>query len=173
VAGGGQVCCLAAAVCGPGEKQIDGPDACPIGGDCYSNTVCCSTIWCLRESAQCNAYPACDDGDEEVAVCPTNGACYERTLCGSTLLCASAPDGGATCNPSTEYNRDYVGLGDQCQLIDFMCGDNTTPFFNECGCGCEQDSSCPEWVDCMPGPTPNPQCGQDFLTTCPYTQVAY
>lgn len=121
--------------CNPGDTEISGPDACPPGASCYSNTICCSTVWCAR---------------------------------------AEAGDGGS-CDPSAEYNRSYVGSSPaECALIDFMCPPNTTYFGNACGCGCEQASTCPEWVDCMPGPgTLNPLCTTEGHAMCPYTKLAF
>ena len=39
--------------------------------------------------------------------------------------------------------------------------------YNECGCGCEQDESCPEYVDCQPGSGGDPLCTD--TETRPYT----
>ena len=179
-AAGGVACCLAAAICNPGDREIGGPDECPAGASCYQNSICCSTVWCVSEAAQCEAYPVCDPGDRELdGACPPAYSCYARSLCGTTITCldtlidggpAPLQDGGA-CTPGAEYNRNYVGSSpDQCALIDFICPANTTYFANGCGCGCEQDASCPEFVDCMPGPgTPDPLCGVEGAQRCPYT----
>jgi hypothetical protein len=180
--GGAVACCLAAALCNPGDMEIPGPDACPPDAKCYSSSICCSTVWCVPIIAQCDAYPACDWGDEELAPgngCPPGVYCYQRSMCGSTIACVSgggAADGGSavSCNPDAEPHRYYVGGSPgECAVIDFACPSSTEYFGNDCGCGCEQDSSCPEWIDCMPGPDPNPQCSQEFMDRCPYTQIAY
>lgn len=139
---------------------------CPPATSCENITLCCTTIQCSTPDAQCNAFPTCDAGDTRVDVgeCPEDVGCYTRTLCGNTILCIDD-----ACDPDTEYNRKYVGLGDKCQLIDFTCDDPTTAFFNDCGCGCEQSPDCPQYVDCAPGPQPNPNCSEELLAKCPYT----
>jgi hypothetical protein len=64
-------------------------------------------------------------------------------------------DAGASCEPGAQPWRNYVSTSpDQCQLIDFYCEVGTTGFTDWCGCGCEQPSWCPEWVNCMPGAVP-------------------
>jgi hypothetical protein len=87
-----------------------------------------------------------------------------------------AIDGGGpgSCNPSTEYYRNYVGLNQsQCAVIDFGCPINTTGFSNACGCGCQQRAGCPEWVNCMPSNVPmNPYCSDAGRAQCPYTKRA-
>jgi hypothetical protein len=124
--GGAQVCCLALATCQFGDTQINGPSDCPAGAECYSNSICCTTVWCIRTT---------------------------------------------TCNPAAEYNRNYVGSSpSQCAVIDFVCPAYTTYFSNQCGCGCEQDASCPQYVDCMPGGPVDPLCASN---NCPYTLRAY
>jgi hypothetical protein len=74
------------------------------------------------------------------------------------------------CDPAKEWWREYIGKSpDECKTIKYACPEYTTPFSNACGCGCEQDASCPEWFDCMP-PAP---CDPDMLKKCPYSGVAY
>jgi hypothetical protein len=176
---GGPVCCLAAPACGDGEKQLPPGEPCPTGFDCYDSTVCCATIRCARAAGQCDAYPSCDPGDRELtSSCPPIGGCYSRTLCGTTVWCVKAPstEGGTACNPAVEHDRRYIGTSpQQCQLIDFGCPSNTIYFSNGCGCGCEQNASCPEWVDCMPGANPvNRLCDAQLdPVPCPYTKRAY
>jgi hypothetical protein len=77
-----------------------------------------------------------------------------------------------TCDPAKEVNkRKYVGASTaQCAVIDFACTGNTTMFQNACGCGCEQDPSCPEWFDCMP---PSPCDPTQIKDKCPYSGIAY
>jgi hypothetical protein len=137
--------------------------------------MCCSTVWCARVNVTCDAYPACDPGDVPVDVCPPGAACYGRSVCGTSITCEHAGvDGGGACNPSVEYWRKYVGTSpNSCAVIDFACAANTTGFSNACGCGCEQSTNCPEYIDCMPGPTPNPQCSDAFKAQCPYSVIAY
>lgn len=163
--GTGRTCCLALAICNEGDQQIAGPESCPPGVQCYSNSICCSQVWCAPATVQCAAVPVCDPGDTEVTgACPPDLSCYTRTICGSTINCKRA---STSCDPEAEYNRKYVADATGCQTIRFTCEANTTMFSNACGCGCEQDSTCPEFVDCMPGPgTRSPLCSN---TSCPFT----
>lgn len=161
------VCCLALAVCKAGDEQISGPDACPAGASCYSNSICCSTVWCISNATQCTAVPVCEPGDIEIkGECPANGSCYSRSVCGATIQCQTVQPG---CDPATEYNRNYVATREQCKYVRFGCLPNTTYFANDCGCGCEQPSSCPQSVDCEPGGAAqaSPLCTDS--STCPYT----
>jgi hypothetical protein len=126
----------------------------------------------------CMAMPVCDSGDSQIAnaaTCPSNGTCYSRAACCTQIWCSHAgapPQDAAVCNPSVEYNRSYVGQSPSaCSAIKYACPANTVGFSNSCGCGCEQDASCTQYVDCMPGPaTPNPLCSSSL---CPYTLRAY
>jgi hypothetical protein len=185
------VCCNAIPTCDAGETQVSGPGSCPEGSTCREVSLCCDTIWCAAATQQCNAYPSCDDGDEEVSgTCPASASCYTRTLCGSTITCQEGSGGaagsagsngsgssgtaGAACDPDTEHDRNYVSESvEGCMVIRYTCVEYTVPFSNACGCGCEQDASCPELVDCMPGPDPRPGCSADELARCPYTEIAY
>ncbi len=75
----------------------------------------------------------------------------------------------ATCEPN--HNLNYVGSSpEKCQLVKFFCQEGTTSFFNDCGCGCEQPSYCPEFINCMPGPGKT-NCGMQ--AECPFSQVAW
>lgn len=105
---GPPVTCLAVPTCDGGDEQVE---ACPDGGSCYSLTECGSTITCVRKGGDagdpvdtgppisCDAYPSCDEGDEEVQTCPDGGSCYTRTECDSTITClstgADTGDGGS------------------------------------------------------------------------------
>jgi hypothetical protein len=158
---------MAMAVCDEGSAPITGPAACPVGVTCYSRSICCSTVWCAPELAQCDAYPACDAGDQEITgACPSGQACYSRSLCGNTILCMHPT---AACDPNTDLNRKYVSTNTaQCQYLDYLCPANTKMFSNACGCGCEQDPTCPRYIDCKPGPGTRPLMCSD-ATLCPYT----
>jgi hypothetical protein len=117
----------------------------------------------------CNAMPVCGSGEVQVssvAACPSNAQCRSVSICCTTIWCARTDDAGA-CNPTTEYNRHYVSTG-QCETIDYACPANTTMFGNACGCGCQQDASCPQYVDCEPGTgTLAPMCSN--YNQCPYS----
>jgi hypothetical protein len=141
----------------------------------------------------CNAFPTCGLGELEVptqADCAQIPMCHAVTLCCSTIYCrvltpgsggssgsgGSGGDGGAPaeCDPETEHDREYIGASPTaCAVIFYGCPEHTTMFSNDCGCGCEQDASCPEFVDCMPGGDPNPGCSSEERARCPYTDIAF
>jgi hypothetical protein len=77
------------------------------------------------------------------------------------------------CNPEQEKSRRYkMRDPSQCKAALFGCDPGTKPFFNDCGCGCEQPATCPASVNCMPGPGSQP-CNQDEIKkTCPFTEIA-
>ncbi|HEY3496706.1 MAG TPA: hypothetical protein VGK73_18530 [Polyangiaceae bacterium] len=185
---GGDGCCLAFPVCPDGERQVGSVDECTPGASCHEVTVCCSTIVCTGEIAQCDAYPVCDAGDTQVSgACPAGGSCYTRSLCGTTITCLDS-----ACDPATEYNREYLFEPEACLLADYVCTTpNTKPFMNDCGCGCEQDSTCPAHLGCYylegatDAPPPNERaapatggtgsgvvavCNPEDVARCPYSE---
>ncbi len=80
-------------------------------------------------------------------------------------------DGACVCDPQQEWWRSYT-LTDpaKCMVAKFACPAQTSHFSSECGCGCEQDASCPEWINCMP---PVTQSCTDLKAKCPYSKIAY
>lgn len=73
------------------------------------------------------------------------------------------------CDPSKEWWKKYLSTDPKtCEVIDFACADNTTPFENQCGCGCAQDPSCPPYIDCMP-----PTDCTELKKKCPFSGIAY
>jgi hypothetical protein len=161
-------CCLAAAICDDNDLQIESEADCPIGADCYSNTICCDTVWCMEEQALCDGIPVCQEGEVEVPACPADASCVKRALCGTVIVCQTSP---VECDHEANPNLHYVGeSAEECQVIDYSCPEHTTGFSNECGCGCEQPDSCPEFVGCLPGGNVDPLCNSE---ECPYTSRAY
>jgi hypothetical protein len=63
----------------------------------------------------------------------------EETIDGQTTTRYSG-DAAASCDPSKETNRSYIGHSKlECAAMDFRCDAGKKPFFNECGCGCEAE----------------------------------
>ncbi|HWP07486.1 MAG TPA: hypothetical protein VNN72_17160, partial [Polyangiaceae bacterium] len=89
-------------------------------------------------------------------------------LCGSSVYCS---DDTCSATPGKEPNRHYDPTG-MCQPQGDYCPEYTSPFHNDCGCGCEQDVTCPPTIDCSPGPEPNPNCTEEALAQCPYSTRA-
>jgi hypothetical protein len=145
-------------------------------GDTFADVDGCNTCTCLQA------------GD----VACTDRACSSCTYAGKTYklgdtfpatdgcnTCTCAADGSGVactkkaclCDPSKEWYRKYVGTSPaQCAVIDFVCPANTTYFANDCGCGCQQGASCPQWFDCMP---PKPCDPVQIKADCPYSGIAY
>lgn len=159
-------CCLAEAVCDEGDLQVESESDCPVGGECYSNTMCCSTVWCMKQQPLCDAVPTCASDETQVDACVEGRTCVKRALCGEVITCQKLE---SFCNPDQDPNRHYVAQGSDCQDLLFECPEHTSIFFESCGCGCEQPSSCPEYVDCMPGGEIDPLCESD---ECPFTTRA-
>lgn len=181
-AAGAIACCAAAAICNDGDRQIQSPEQCPAGAECYSNSICCSTVYCARQRVQCEAIPTCEPGDKQIIsyptgadiaqiACPPAYHCYEKSLCGTTVVCAGPLQ--PVCDYAKEHNREYVATDTAtCARIDYECPVQTKQFSNSCGCGCEQDPFCPPWVDCMPGGRlPDAYCLDSSL--CPFTERAH
>lgn len=166
--GGVNSCCLAEAVCDDGDERLGPGQSCPPNAECYKRSVCCSTVYCARHQAQCDGIPSCDEGDTQLdGPCPPDTRCYTRSLCGTTIYCLDS-----SCDAEKDYNRRYVAKDQKsCALADFICQPNTTPFTNACGCGCEQDANCPEYVDCEPGSGDQSLLCSD-LSKCPFTSRA-
>ncbi|HIA03398.1 MAG TPA: hypothetical protein EYN66_16065 [Myxococcales bacterium] len=117
--------------------------------------------------------------------CSSNGQSFELgesyTNDDGCTVCTCMPAGPSTvwmcsigtcsCNPEEEYYRHYVAGAKECAMMDQpICPEGATYFSNECGCGCEMSSSCPEVANCMP-PAQNDWCTTDALAACPYTSI--
>lgn len=159
-------CCLAEASCGEGDLEVESESDCPIGGECYSSTTCCSTVWCMKQQPLCDASPTCAADETQVATCLEGRVCVKRVLCGDVITCQKVE---SFCDLGQQPNREYVGQGSECIDVDLACPEHTTPFDEPCGCGCEQPSSCPEYVDCEPGGELDPLCESN---ECPFTTRA-
>jgi hypothetical protein len=78
------------------------------------------------------------------------------------------PPSAASCcdaTPGVEWWREYGDAVGGCAPE--LCPPATTPFNNDCGCGCEQDPSCPEAFDCVSTP-----CDADAIESeCPFSRI--
>ncbi len=103
---------------------------------------------------------------------PSTDGCNTCTCTASGGVACTKRACAPRCDPASEPNRKYVGSSPaQCMVIRYACEPNTTGFSNECGCGCEQPSDCPAFINCMPGPGV-PSCAPQ-RARCPFTPVAY
>ena len=95
-------------------------------------------------------------------------SCSSGGMVACTLMACLCDSSG------TEPSREYMGeSAEQCATIRYACPESTTSFSNSCGCGCEQDPSCPEWFNCMPGPGSEPCDTEQIAIDCPYSGIAY
>jgi hypothetical protein len=122
---------------------------------CHEVTVCCSTIQCIPERYS------------------TGGSGGAGTGGGGGSGGDLPAEAGVECNPELEHNRNYLGDPDRCLLIDYTCASPTMSFYNACGCGCEQDATCPETFDCRAGAriAPKLACTPENLARCPFSAV--
>lgn len=166
----GAACTLVeCAVCVDSAGNLHSPgESFPAGDGC--NTCMCDDAGNLACTGL--ACDTCTYAGGTYAV----GSSFPATDGCNTCTCESGGLVGCTeiacaCDPKAEWWRDYAATDPQtCQVIDYICPPNTTGFSNACGCGCEQDASCPEWFDCMP------PAGCDVAALeakCPYSGIAY
>jgi hypothetical protein len=138
-------CCLALPYCSPGERQIDSPQGCaPEDVGCRPVSACCSTIWCHK-------VPTIVDGGGPVD---------------------AAPD-ARTCSDPPPKGVHYLGMGN-CAAIDYICPKGVSYYKDACGCGCRQDVTCPDYIDCEPTGSSvprDPRCSDQSV--CPYTIRAF
>ncbi len=142
-------------------------DSFPAGDGC--NQCSCSGSGVICTDAYCE--PECLYGGEVYVP----GQSFPALDGCNTCTCNEGGSVGCTelacnCDPPKEWYRKYVSLDPkECQLIDYGCPPNTVGFENACGCGCEQDPSCPEWFNCMP---PNGCDVKALKEKCPYSGIA-
>lgn len=138
-----QACCLAAAVCNAGDTQLDSEADCPEGVECYSNHICCDTVWCAPapEFDTCDAVPTCGENYVPVSSCANSDNCYASELCGSTVYCEyeTVPScgGGPQCPPDTRLVDGCPGEGD-CQTVS-ACGDTIYCLADVATCSPEEE----------------------------------
>lgn len=141
----------------PGESWK--PDAC---NTCYcdeSGQSACTGAYCAPECVYAGATYQVGESFPALDGCNT---------CSCTDGGISCTKVGCACDPQKEWWRHYVALSpSECAVIDYGCPENTKGFENACGCGCEQDASCPPTIDCLP-----PTDCSDLVKKCPYSAVA-
>ncbi len=169
----GSVSCTLAA-CGGSGSCVYGDTTYPAGTSFPADDGC-NTCFCGDDGSvactEADCAPVCTYAGKSY----TPGASFPALDGCNTCMCDENGSVGCTkiacpCDPDSEWWRKYVAKSPaECQSIKYDCPEHTTPFSNSCGCGCEQDASCPEWFDCMP-PAP---CDADMLKKCPFSGVAY
>ncbi len=159
-----------APVCTFGGQSYPASAEFPAGDGCNTCTcmpdgqVGCTTMACAPGCVQAGqTYPV-------GATFPALDQCAQCTcLPDLTITCQDSAE-SCPCDPATEWWRDYVATSPSaCATIKYGCPENTKGFQNTCGCGCEQDASCPEYFDCMP---PSPCDAAQIKKDCPYSDIA-
>ncbi|GMV42495.1 MAG: hypothetical protein AMXMBFR64_42110 [Myxococcales bacterium] len=138
----------------------------------------CNTCVCQKGGmAMCTLMacaPVCSYGGKNYEygeTFPSTDGCNTCTCMDGGVACTEM---ACACDPKSEWWRKYVGSSpEQCMVIKYTCEPNTTGFSNACGCGCEQDPSCPEWFNCMPGPGAPPCDPAAIAAKCPYSGIAW
>jgi len=149
-----------------GQTYPDG-DSWPAGDGCNTcqceqGMILCTELACLTCTYAGTTY---QPGDSFPALdgCNTCTCGADGAVGCTKIACA--------CDPSKEWWRHYVATDPAtCMVIDYGCPPNTVAFSNGCGCGCEQDASCPEWFDCMP---PASCDVPKIMEQCPYSGIAF
>lgn len=143
-------------------------------GETFPASDGCNTCTCMDDLTVACTMADC------AGACTYAGKSYQEGESFPALdgcnTCTCASDGGigctkvaCQCDPSKEWWRDYVSTDpEQCKLIDYICPPNTGGFTNDCGCGCEQDASCPQYFDCKP---PSPCDVAAIMAECPYSVI--
>ncbi|AGP35915.1 hypothetical protein BE04_14910 [Sorangium cellulosum] len=134
----------------------------------------CNSCTCSADGSIVCTDAACPEG------CTYGGVEYAPGDSFSSLddcnTCTCARGGGVSCterycgcDPSREWWRQYVSTSpEECAAIDFACTGSLTYVSNECGCGCEQDPSCPPSFDCK---APEACDLDEIQQRCPYSTI--
>ena len=136
---------------------------------CGCNTCGCAsdgTIWSTRSA--CGPCTYAGTSYFEGARFPALDGCNTCTCAADGSI--SCTEAGCACDPSKEWHRYYlIADANGCAAADLgACPTNTQHFGTQCGCGCEQDSSCPRNIDCSPGAL---DC-EAMKVKCPYSVLA-
>jgi hypothetical protein len=148
----------------PAAGCADG-QACPQGQVCKTDASAPGGT-CVRACQHAGKAYAVGEGFPSADGCNTCSCMEDGSVACTKKACA--------CSPETETNRRYkMRDASQCKAALFQCDPGTKPFFSDCGCGCEQPATCPQFVNCMPGPGAQP-CNEDEIKkSCPFTQIAH
>jgi hypothetical protein len=138
----------------------DGCNTCECMPD---GNVGCTAVWCGDGCVYAGTSYQVGESFPALDGCNTC-TCEPGGVVGCTKIACA-------CDPSSEWWRKYVAQDPaQCAVIDFACPASTTYFENGCGCGCEQDASCPQVFDCMP---PAMCDTAAIMAKCPYSIIAF
>ncbi|HKO52105.1 MAG TPA: hypothetical protein VJV79_30555 [Polyangiaceae bacterium] len=157
-------------VCKGGVDQRLAPgDECPANRDCYADEWCGQSVQCIEyvEDGTCTEKPSCDPEQMTVPACLSWGICETRAACGKRILCETLQPDGTGCQPGLQKDRVFAAFAVECPTLSIHCPKGSSPFADECGCGCEQPEACPDSVNCQPGS--GSQSELCTSTECPFT----
>jgi len=176
-------------VCASGKADCDGDPA----NGCETN-VMTSALNCGACGSVCMAVGGTGTCDQGKCVTPEQPTCFYGGVqyapgatfpsrdgcnaCSCILDMKSVPSVACTeraclCDPTTDTYRKYVVTDPmKCELVDLMCPEDTTTFTNDCGCGCEQSTDCPNVFDCTDPSTMKSYCDPALEARCPYSTHA-
>lgn len=145
-------------------------------GDTFPAGDGCNSCGCLEDGSVACTLVACPETCTYAGVEHQVGASFPALDGCNTCSCqagggVSCTEIACACEPANEWWHEYTSLDAQaCLAINVACPINTVRFDSACGCGCEQDASCPEYFNCMP---PAECDEQALLEQCPYSGIAY
>lgn len=162
---------LAAVACSGSEKPSSSSRCLDDNGVSYAvgeSFKCdCNECTCMAGGVVSSTAVACLPclyGGKEMpsgSTFPDRDGCNSCTCEQATVSCTKT---ACACDPTKEWWRNYVATsGKECMLVDFACDNGTKPFSNDCGCGCEEPNTCPQFAQCDPGY----DCAK-VLADCPY-----
>jgi len=140
-----------------------------------SGTLACSQGKCLSDEPQTCFYGGVTytASDKFGGRFPSQDGCNscDCVLDMNSKASISCTAAQCECDAASETYRNYVATDPmKCELIDFMCPQDTTMFTNDCGCGCQQSTDCPNVFDCTPDPaTMKSNCDAALVARCPYS----
>ncbi len=97
---------------------------CMGAGSCGAEAYCTSNDLCLDGGQRAGGAAPGPDGDSDEPRAGAAPACFGHCV----------PD---SCPDPDAPGVDYYGTPDECQLIDFGCGEDQVGFSSDCGCGCQ------------------------------------
>lgn len=138
-------------------------------GDNFPSSDGCNTCSCGPTGSVACTKRACIATCDYAGVTHNVGDTFPSDDGCNTCSCTSGGNVACTeraCAPN--WNKKYMYTPSQCQLVRFVCAPGSNYFSDTRGCGCEQPSDCPEWINCQP-PT---DCSAE-RARCPLSQIAW
>jgi len=157
------------------DQRLAPGEACPVNRECYADKWCGQSVQCVKyiEDGTCTEKPTCDPEQmtlTSLPACLPGGICEMRSACGKRIMCETFKP-GIRCQPGVDKNYVYAAFAEDCPTFSIYCPQGSSPFTDECGCGCAQPEDCPDGVNCMPT-TGSISHLCNTSTQCPFTERA-